>query len=197
MSAERKVVMDQELYDLFVADQTEPRRDTAYDTPAYWQLRERDAQRRSRVSELLTQGKVSAPDDYFHAALIFQHGETLQEIWQAHELARKAAELGATQSMGPKDSRWLAAAALDRWLMYQGKPQKYGTQFVPDGKRWRLWDVDLTTTDAQRTANHVPVLQEQLKQAERYTQEGGFGIEKDKAPQWLKEALERWEQENS
>lgn len=189
--------MDQELYDLFVADQTEPRKDTAYDTSAYWQLRERDVQRRSRVGELLTQGKVSAPDDYFHAALIFQHGETLQEIWQAHELARRAAELGATQAMGYKDSRWLAAAALDRWLMYQGKPQKYGTQFVPDGKRWRLWDVDITTTDAERTANHVPALQEQLKQAERYTQEGGFGIEKDQAPQWLREALERWEQENS
>jgi glycine oxidase len=37
--------------------------------------------------------------------------------------------------------------------MYQGKPQKYGTQFVPDGKRWRLWDVDPTTTDAERVAN--------------------------------------------
>lgn len=99
--------------------------------------------------------------------------------------------------MGAKESRWLAAAALDRWLMYQGKPQTYGTQFVPDGKRWRLWEVDPGTTDAQRAANHVPSLSEQLKQAERYTQEGGCDIEKDKAPQWLKEALERWEQEDS
>ena len=189
--------MNQELREMFVADQTEPRRDTAYDTSEYWQLRERDAQRRQRVSQLLAQGGVSVPDDYFHAALIFQHGETLQDIWQAHELARKAAELGATQSMGYKDSHWLAAAALDRWLMYQGKPQKYGTQFVPDGKRWRLWDVDPDTTDVERLANHVPALQEQLTQAERYTQEGGFGIEKDKAPEWLKEALERWEREDS
>ncbi len=164
-------------------------------TPVHRQLRERDAQRRQRVSELLAQGGRSAPDDYFHAALIFQHGETLEDIWQAHELARKAAELGATQSMGSKDSHWLAAAALDRWLMYQGKPQKYGTQFVPDGKCWRLWDVDADTTDAERLANYVPALQEQLTQAERNTQEGGFGIEKDKAPQWLREALERWEQE--
>ena len=189
--------MNQELRDLFVADQTERRGDIGYDTRDYWQLRERDAQRRRRVSELLAQGAVSAPDDYFHAALIFQHGETLEDIWQAHELARKAVEMGATQSMGLKDSHWLAAAALDRWLMYQGKPQKYGTQFVPDGTRWRLWDVDPGTSDAERTANHVPALQEQLKQAERYTQEGGFGIEKNKAPQWLREALERWEREDS
>jgi hypothetical protein len=189
--------MNQELRDLFVADQTEPRGDIGYDTPDYWQLRERDAQRRSRVNELLAQGEVSAPDDYFHAALIFQHGETVEEILQACELARTAAEMGATQSMGSKDSLWLAAAALDRWLMYQGKPQKYGTQFVPDGTRWRLWDVDPGTADAERTANHVPALQEQLKQAERYTQEGGFGIEKDRAPGWLREAPERWEREDS
>lgn len=180
---------------MFVADQADRADHPAYDTPEYRQLRERDAGRRQHVKELLDQGQLTAPDDYFHAAFIFQHGETLEEIWQAHELARRAAEMGATTAMGSKDSLWLAAAALDRWLMYQGKPQKYGTQFVPDGKRWRLWDVDPDTTDAQRLATHVPALQEQLTQAERYTQEGGFGIEKDKAPQWLREALERWEQD--
>src|SRR6266536_1450198 len=104
--------MNQELRDLFVADQTERRGDTAYDTTEYWQLRERDGQRRQRVSELLAQGGVSAPDDYFNAALIFQHGETLEDIWQAHQLARRAAAMGATKSMGDKDSLWLAAAAL-------------------------------------------------------------------------------------
>ena len=40
--------MNQELRDLFVADQAERRGDTAYDTPEYWQMRERDAQRRQR-----------------------------------------------------------------------------------------------------------------------------------------------------
>ena len=100
--------------------------------------------------------------------------------------------------MGSKDSRWLAAAAQDRWLMYQSKPQKYGTQFVSDGKRYRLWDLVPTTTDAERAANHVPSLQEQLKQAERYTQEDPqSGIKKDKAPAWMKDALERWEQEEA
>ena len=191
--------MNQELREMFVADQAERKDHLAYDTPEYWQLRERDAGRRRRVNELLAEGRLTAPEDYFLAALIFQHGETLQDIWQAHELAHKAAERGATTSMGSYiDSLGLAAAALDRWLMYQGKPQKYGTQFVPDGKRYRLWDLDPTTTDAERAANHVPSLHKQLKQAERYTQEvPQSGIEKDKAPEWLKEALERWEREDS
>jgi len=58
-----------------------------------------------------------------------------------------------------------------------------GGSFSPFGKRYRLWDLDPTTTDAERAANHVPSLQEQLKQAERYTQEDPqAAIEKDKAP---------------
>jgi hypothetical protein len=185
-----------ELHALFVADQTDRNDHPAYDTPEYWHLRTRDAMRRQRVSEMLAQGLLTAPDEYFQAALIFQHGETLEEIWQAHQLAHRAAEMGATQSMGEKDSRWLAAATLDRWLMYQGKPQKYGTQFVPDSKRWRLWDVDPTTTDTERAANHVPSLQEQLKQAEIYTQELDRPP-RENAPEWMKEALERWEREDS
>ena len=87
--------MNQELHEMFVADQAERKDHPAYDTLQYWQLRERDAARRQRVNELLTEGRLTAPDDYFHAALIFQHGETLEDIWQAHELARKAAEMGA------------------------------------------------------------------------------------------------------
>ena len=63
--------------------------------------------RRQRVNELLAEGRLTAPDDYFHAALIFQHGDTLEDIWQAHELARKAAEMG-------KAPEWLKEA-LERW----------------------------------------------------------------------------------
>src|SRR5690348_5627668 len=101
--------MNQELRAMFVADQTDRNEHPAYGTPEYWQLCQRDAQRRQRVSELLAEGLLTASEDYFHAALIFQHGETLEDIWQAHELARRVAETGATTSMGYKDSRWLAA----------------------------------------------------------------------------------------
>lgn len=185
-----------ELHALFKADQAERENHPAYDTPEYWALRERDAQRRQRVSELLAAGQITTADDYFHAALIYQHGESLDDIWQAHTLARRATELGATAMLGEHDSHWLAAAALDRWLMYQGQPQRYGTQFVPDGQRIRLWDVDPTTTDADRAANHVPPLAEQLRQAEIATQQDPQP-DMSKAPEWLKAAILRWEREES
>ncbi|MBB4603740.1 hypothetical protein HNQ93_004418, partial [Hymenobacter luteus] len=28
--------------------------------------------------------QVATAQDYYHAALIFQHGETVEEIWSAH-----------------------------------------------------------------------------------------------------------------
>ena len=65
--------MNQELRALFVADQAERNDHPAYNIPENWQLRQRDAGRRQRVNELIAQGFLTAPDDYFHAALIFQH----------------------------------------------------------------------------------------------------------------------------
>jgi len=117
---------------------------------------ERDRVRRQRVDALLASGAAEDGKDYFHAALIFQHGETLDDYWRAYELARKAAELG------DRSGRSLAAAAYDRWLMRQLKPQKYGTQFVPIDGQWRLWDLDPTTTDEERAAWDVPPPEEAL-----------------------------------
>lgn len=51
-------------------------------------------------------------------------------------------------------------------MMNQGKPQKYGTQYISrDDEPYRLWDVDPTTTDEERAAWNVPPLVEALRQA--------------------------------
>jgi hypothetical protein len=127
-------------------------------------LGDRDRARRQRVTELIAEGVLQTPEDYFHAALVFQHGEKLEDYWQAHELAKKAEE------QGHPTGRWLAAAAYDRWLMNQGKPQKYGTQYTAHGDGpYRLWDVDPTTTDEERAAWNVPPLAEALRRAEVLT----------------------------
>lgn len=89
--------------------------------------------------------------------MIFQHGDTLDDYWMAHTLAKRSAE------MGHNPGRWLAAAALDRWLLNQGKPQKYGTQFYSDGKSWRLLKLDPDTTDAERAEWNVLPVDEQIR----------------------------------
>lgn len=149
--------MNAELLALFSEDQEDRRGELPADLP------ERDRNRRQKVQELVATGALREPEDFFHAAMVFQHGETLDDYWRAYELAKKGAELGH------RGARWLAAAAHDRWLMRQGKPQKYGTQYVSEGERWKLWEVDPATTDAERSEWNVPPLAEALRRADEMT----------------------------
>src|SRR5690606_34127916 len=107
----------------------------------------RDRARRDAVMALLADGWPEAADDLYAAAWILNHGDLPEEAALGSRLAARAAELGRP------GARWLAAAALDRSLMYAGLPQKYGTNMVPDGVGYRVWDVDPATTDTERAAH--------------------------------------------
>lgn len=182
------VTGDEELRELYLADQAERTDHPEVGTDRYEGLSERDAARRERLTELLAAGRVITAEDHFHAALLCQHGDELDDIALAYEHATRAVELGH----GP--ARWLAAAAYDRWQMYQGLPQRYGTQIVPDGQRHRLWDVNPETTDADRAAWDVPPLAEMERRAAElaYPQPP-----MDLAPPWLRDAMMRWQREGS
>lgn len=126
----------------------------------------RDDARRDRVSEIVAAGGAKVADDYYHAAMVFQHGNEPDEVWRAHEWALRAVELDPDHS----SARWLAAAAQDRYLMYQDKPQKYGTQYRLVDGLWILWDVDPTTTDEERAEWNVPPIDEARRRAEGMNQ---------------------------
>lgn len=133
---------------LFEADQRE-RTGEAID----WEvLRVSDARRRVVVKAWLDAGAVTAPLDRFRAAMLFQHGRTSDDYLLAHDLARAAAEGGC------REARWLTAATEDRLLLSQGRPQRFGTQFIDVGGRFELAPVDPATTDAERAAWDVPPL---------------------------------------
>ena len=183
--------MNRELLALYQADTADHGRGLRHGTRAYEDMRARDRDRRRRAAEILAKGDGPAPEDSYHAAWIFNHGDTPEDAWRGHTLARQAAALGY------RPARWLAAATYDRWRMYQGKPQTYGTQFVSDGVRHRLWDVDAETTDAERTEWDVPPLAEQRRRAEEATRRDPPGPIGDDAPPWLKDALERWKAEGA
>lgn len=157
-------------------------------TPDYEALRERDRLRRRDADIALDTVRRSgdpSADNLFHAAWLFNHGDHPDEARRSHELACEAA------ARGHPGARWLAAAALDRWCMYEGRPQKYGTQFVPDGRRYRLWDVDPATSDEERAAWDVPRLAEQLKRAEEMSRSEPQPP-MIAAPKWLTDAIRRW-----
>lgn len=145
--------------------------------------------------EMLAANKLSTAEDYYEAAHIMNHGDTIDDARTAHELALRSSE------MGYRPARWLAAASYDRWQMYQGKPQKYGTNYVYDGQKDRLWDIDPQTTDEERAQWDVPPLAEQLRKAQEANRRKSPMSEKEqrefehKAPEWLKQALKRWQEQ--
>ncbi len=154
--------LNAELYQLYQEDQGD--RSAGDSRKIDWtQVNVRDAARRDRVRQILEAGGATVSDDYFHAAMVFQHGPEAADAQRAHQLSLKAAELDPEN----KRARWLAAAAKDRELMRLGKPQLYGTQYVLEKDRWVLYPVDPSITDAEREKWNVPALDEAKKQAER------------------------------
>jgi len=154
-------------------------------SPEYDGLRRRDAGRREAVRSILGQRPLLTAEQLFAAAWILNHGDMVDEAKQAHELALQAAEQGFDQA------KWLAAAALDRSLMYSGRPQRYGTNIVPDGVGYRLWDVDPATTDEERAEWNVPLLAEMQRRASVLSAQSPQP-NLNNAPQWLLRAIERW-----
>jgi hypothetical protein len=173
---------NRELLSLLFDDRAENRNVMA-GTEVYDRLRERDKARRDRVKALINDRWPENPEALYAAAWVLNHGDTSEDAFLGHRLAEKARDLGHAQA------RWLAAAAIDRSLMYAGKPQKYGTNIVPDGVGYRLWDVDPATTDEERIANDVPPLDEMHARATAMTE---TQPDMSGAPDWLNAAIARW-----
>ena len=122
-------------------------------------LSKQDREREKRVYELIKSGEIVTGKDYYHSAMIFQHGSDTVASSMAVKQMRKAIELD------PTINKWLLAAAIDRDLMRRQKPQIYGTQFVMlNGEtKWKRYNIDTTkVTDAERRAHNVETLAEQL-----------------------------------
>lgn len=146
---------DPELSEIRDADQDDRRT-----TPIDWaRVNARDTERRTRVIELLRQGRVRTAQDYENAALVFQHGDTLADYEQARALAYEGAKRGSRSAL------WLAAAAWDRWLVKAGHPQRFGTQFrCPKGAPCEVLPLDPATTVEERARWNVPEPSKQLEE---------------------------------
>jgi hypothetical protein len=121
----------------------------------------RDEGRRRRAAEILSAGGAHLSEDFYCAAMIFQHGNGKEDFHKAHELALRAVALRPDYD----SARWLVAATLDRELMTEGRPQKYGTQYRKTGGHWELYDFDPSTTDEERAHWRVPTLNAALRRA--------------------------------
>lgn len=152
--------INRELWDIYVADQGD--RQQRPEEIDWAVVSVRDAQRRTRVKQIVQAGEATTGSDWFHAAMVMQHGTDDNDYRLAHEWALKAAE----KKTDNRRALSLAAAAEDRLLMHQGKPQRFGTQYVKENGRWIVYSVDPTTTDDERQRWNVPTLSQSWKRVE-------------------------------
>lgn len=116
-----------------------------------------DRKRRERVLDILRAGSVKTAADYHHAAMVFQHGESLADIRLAHALSTISMSLAPDE----KQYRWLTAASWDRIMTTQLQPQWYGTQFQSDEKGMFLYPLEEgAVDDDERRDMQVPTLAE-------------------------------------
>lgn len=133
-------------------------------------LKNTDEQRRNQVADILQRGELHTAQDYYHAAMIYQHGGSIDSIRMAYSLATLSSMLDPAN----KSAKWLSAAAWDRMMMTLGKPQWYGTQFqCPyDTNACELYVIDESAvTDEDRKNLGVPTLTESRARAKLMTKE--------------------------
>jgi len=126
------------------------------DTLDYAIIAESDRSNRERIYELLARGEITESKNLFHAAIILQYADpsSCPECFLlAYHLSLEAVNRGFD------DARSLAATSLDRYLVFTGHPQKYGTQIGTDsvGVSY-LYEYDNLTTDSMRRLWDIPPL---------------------------------------
>src|SRR5690606_6704041 len=103
-----------ELAQMFAADQAARRSPNIN-----WEdVRKEDEERRSAVMSILATGGIQTALDYYNAAMIFQHGDSAEDIRLAHAFATISSTLGNSSA-----SNWLMAASWDRLMLQFEQPQ--------------------------------------------------------------------------
>lgn len=164
--------------------------------PIDWAVLSReDSIRRASVDRMIEEGKVKTAQDFYHAAMIYQHGNDTIASGKAVLYMKKAVE------MDPSTNKWLLAAAIDRDLMRKGEPQIYGTQFLKNGMNepYIQYEIDSTqVSDAQRQEYGVPTLAQQKIQLERMNQKKLAAMLSDKKVEDIAVFIQdHYEDENS
>lgn len=122
-------------------------------------LKQNDTHRQKSLNTILPILDESEIWNCHYACLLLMHSWSNDPLIYklAHEYAEKAVKLGSSVT------KWLFAASLDRWLVSQGNPQKYGTQF--NMKTGKIFDYDPSTLDTERSDYGVPSLSELLNRS--------------------------------
>lgn len=134
-----------ELENLYLEDK-EDRNKLERGTISEETLSKNDTKRLKNLKKLLDSSKIDLEEiwNLHYCTLLLHHSDNIEDIKKAHNLARKAVE------MGSQVTKWLYVATLDRSLVMQGKKQKYGTQFQIINGEKVFAPIDGTVSEAEK-----------------------------------------------
>ena len=121
-----------------------------------------DTKRRAEVAMIYAEGCLQRAEDFHHAALVFQHGNSPEHYYQAWFFASRAVALG------DENAKWLVPRAIDRYLLNTGYKQLFGTNLVTpyiwdstsEDLFLCLWPVDERLSDQTRADYGIKPLSE-------------------------------------
>lgn len=122
---------------------------------------------RQRIFELLANNQITSATGKAYAAIILQHTPKIGKTANPYKSTNPENHLlsyylnKSAYEMGYHDAGWYSGAAMDRYLLSQGKPQKYGTHWRLNdtGTRYVMDPLDPNTTDTQRAALGIDSLE--------------------------------------
>lgn len=135
---------NQRLVILFEALQKERLQVNMEDTNSIKKINLKEKQMRNEVLKMLKKGEIKTSDDFYRAAMLFQHGSNFKSYAMAVALAAVSAHLGEPWGKG------LYAMALDRFLLSISQKQYFGTNFEKVKGKWRLAPHNEKTSDFER-----------------------------------------------
>ena len=145
------------LRSLYLADQADRLRGLEYFRKNRVAIKKRDAQRMKKLRALLKTKKLKSGRDFLYAAMLFQHGTSIEDYAMAYMLAMQSYKLRYRHKKDEPSPLWLAAATRDRWLVNLGLSQDFGTQFkVKKDLSLECYPVNPKITNKERKKWDVP-----------------------------------------
>lgn len=127
----------------------------------------KERQIRREVIEMLKKGEIRTSDDFYRAAMLFQHGTNFKSYAMAIALAAASGHLG--ESWG----RSLYAMALDRFLLSIRQKQYFGTNFEKVRGKWYLAPFNKNTSDFERKFYLVEPMKRILQEIKKLNRKSG------------------------
>lgn len=115
---------------------------------------EKHTNRLKQAREPLRHKVICSPESFRDAALALLPSTKKKDLKLSMELARHAADLQVP------NADFAFTNAFDRFLVAQGRPQQYGTQYGQVGGLLCIYPIDPTFTDDKRAEWHVAPLQQ-------------------------------------